>query len=85
MSLISDAELVPKFHVAPNAYHAALPILTSKFLPTRVFSPVSTFLHNAALQIQIQNLAQIQYTSMFNLFPPLHTLNGELRITVPSS
>jgi hypothetical protein len=30
----ANADLVPKFHVALLAYHAALPILTSKFRPT---------------------------------------------------
>jgi hypothetical protein len=30
----ANAELVPKFHVALHASHAALPLVTSKFRPT---------------------------------------------------
>jgi hypothetical protein len=75
----SRCRLVPKFHVAPNASRAALPILTSKFLPTAVLPALSEFVHNAALQIQIQNPFWIQ-----NLFISSATYSEQLASYLPT-
>jgi len=54
--------MIPVLHVAPNVCHAALPVLTSNFLPTAVLPSLSKCLHNAALQIHIKKTpVRIQY------------------------
>jgi hypothetical protein len=87
----ADAELVPKFHVALHASHAALPMLTSKFRPKVAPHIIFQISPNAALPRIISKfkIAHERSKTLLNFSPcytshPTFSISKRLTFTKPT-